>query len=71
MFVSDTRRAELDFGWIPQIGLDAGLRRLWEWAQSLVGEGRPVAEARLPHTNGVARRAAQPNVGLVSPVTQR
>lgn len=40
VYVSDTRRAERDFGWIPRVGVDEGLRRLWTWAQSLVENGR-------------------------------
>jgi CDP-paratose 2-epimerase len=71
VFVSDTRCAERDFGWVPQVGLDEGLRRLWEWAQSLVGEGRLMAEVRLPHANGAVPRAAYPNVAVISPATRR
>ena len=35
VYVSDARRAERDFGWRPQVGLDAGLEKLWGWAQLL------------------------------------
>jgi CDP-paratose 2-epimerase len=35
VYVSDTRRAQRDFGWQPKVGLNEGLRRLWEWAVGL------------------------------------
>jgi CDP-paratose 2-epimerase len=40
VYVSDTRRAERDFGWTPQVGLDQGLRRLWAWAGPLANSTR-------------------------------
>ena len=40
VYVSDTRRAEREFGWRPQVDLDAGLHRLWTWAQSLAPHER-------------------------------
>jgi CDP-paratose 2-epimerase len=42
VYVSDTRLAERDFSWRPQVRLDDGLRRLWAWAQSLVSTSQPV-----------------------------
>jgi CDP-paratose 2-epimerase len=42
VYVSDTRKAERDFGWRPQVDMDAGLRRLWDWAVHLAAEGRTV-----------------------------
>jgi nucleoside-diphosphate-sugar epimerase len=29
--VSDIRRAERELGWHPTVGIDEGLRRLWQW----------------------------------------
>jgi CDP-paratose 2-epimerase len=37
-YFSNTLKAERDFGWRPQVGVDEGLRRLWEWAQMLSGQ---------------------------------
>jgi CDP-paratose 2-epimerase len=49
VYVSDTRQAELDFGWQPRVNLDDGLRRLWGWAQTLNGSRAvsPVEAARV------------------------
>jgi CDP-paratose 2-epimerase len=30
-YVSDTRKAARDLGWEPRIGVEAGVRRLWDW----------------------------------------
>jgi CDP-paratose 2-epimerase len=35
VYVSDTRKAERDFGWQPLVSVDEGLKRLWGWAQVL------------------------------------
>jgi CDP-paratose 2-epimerase len=35
VYVSDTRRAERDFGWRPLVSVDEGLERLWQWATAL------------------------------------
>jgi CDP-paratose 2-epimerase len=43
VYVSDTRQAQRDFGWRPQVRVEEGLERLWAWAQVLE-DGR--AEAR-------------------------
>ena len=37
--MSDTRKAQRDFGWEPRVGIDEGLRRLWDWALELT-DGR-------------------------------
>lgn len=34
VYVSDTRKAERDFGWTPRVSVDAGLGRLWDWIQA-------------------------------------
>ncbi|MGI9148419.1 MAG: GDP-mannose 4,6-dehydratase, partial [Chloroflexota bacterium] len=61
IYVSDTRRAERDFLWAPQVTLDEGLARLWAWAQTLVvNDPEPIARrhstpSRLvsaPYANG-------------------
>ena len=41
VYISDTRKAARDFGWQPQVDVEAGLRRLWEWAVHLT-DGRTV-----------------------------
>jgi CDP-paratose 2-epimerase len=48
IYVSDTRAAERDFSWKPQVTLDDGLRRLWQWASSLANDGVPAREALRP-----------------------
>ena len=35
VYISDTRKASRDFGWRPEVGLDEGLQRLWNWAVEL------------------------------------
>jgi CDP-paratose 2-epimerase len=53
IYVTDTRRAERDFGWTPQVRIEDGLRRLWSWATTLerqpalVKDGQVVAAAPL------------------------
>jgi CDP-paratose 2-epimerase len=32
VYVSDTRKAQRDFGWKPAVSIDEGLPRLWDWA---------------------------------------
>jgi CDP-paratose 2-epimerase len=41
VYVSDTRKAKRDFNWQPTIGLDEGLRRLWNWAEYLTDRVQP------------------------------
>jgi CDP-paratose 2-epimerase len=50
VYVSDIRKARRDFGWTPQVGIDEGLRRLWDWALELTQERAPRAanEQRTP-----------------------
>jgi UDP-glucose 4-epimerase len=40
IYVSDTSRAQRDFGWTPRVGIDEGLERLWAWAGVLAGTSR-------------------------------
>jgi CDP-paratose 2-epimerase len=63
VYVSDTRRAERDFSWTPQVGLDDGLRRLWAWAQSLVVR----SPATLPAARSVRLPVPSANVALAGP----
>jgi CDP-paratose 2-epimerase len=42
VYVSDTRKAANDFGWRPEVSLDDGLERLWEWAQHLTTTSQPM-----------------------------
>jgi CDP-paratose 2-epimerase len=37
VYISNTRKAESDFGWQPRVSVDEGLRRLWAWAMALTG----------------------------------
>ena len=34
IYVSDSSKAQRDFGWTPKIGVEEGLERLWTWIQS-------------------------------------
>jgi CDP-paratose 2-epimerase len=43
VYVSDTRKAYRDFGWKPRVGIDSGLRQLWDWALGLTGAAERVA----------------------------
>jgi CDP-paratose 2-epimerase len=61
VYVSDTGRAARDFGWKPQVCVDDGLERLWDWAQSLRAsrdnfEARDAAAARLAPVSGAASK---------------
>jgi CDP-paratose 2-epimerase len=50
VYISDTRKAAGDFGWQPRVDIDAGLRRLWDWAVYLT-DGRkvsPLTQRRSP-----------------------
>ena len=66
VYVSDTRQARADFGWEPQVGLDEGLRRLWEWATTLSGERAETASAPIA-VSSPAKPAALVNVALAGP----
>jgi CDP-paratose 2-epimerase len=47
VYVSDTRKAARDFGWQPQVGIDEGLRRLWDWALLLnTGQAKSADKAK-------------------------
>jgi CDP-paratose 2-epimerase len=47
VYISDTRKAACDFGWKPQVSIDAGLRRLWDWAVHLTdGHAAPATRPR-------------------------
>lgn len=43
VYVSDTRKAQRDFSWQPEVDVDEGLQRLWAWAQLLNGKHRPAS----------------------------
>jgi CDP-paratose 2-epimerase len=43
VYVSNTHKAESDFGWKPQVGIDEGLHHLWNWALVLSGTSLKVA----------------------------
>jgi CDP-paratose 2-epimerase len=47
VYVSDTRKAERDFGWKPRVSVEDGLRRLWHWAMELTEARAPVERKRL------------------------
>jgi CDP-paratose 2-epimerase len=65
VYISDTRRAERDFAWTPQVGLDEGLRRLWTWAQSLASTSQALV-ARAP-TLPVLLPVPGANIALAGP----
>ena len=48
VFVSDTRKAARDFGWQPQVAIEDGLQRLWDWALDLSDIPAKVEPARKP-----------------------
>jgi CDP-paratose 2-epimerase len=57
VYISDTRKAQRDFGWQPRVGVEQGLERLWAWAESLSAPKRAEAPPRprsTARTNGVA-----------------
>jgi CDP-paratose 2-epimerase len=43
VYLSNTAKAESDFGWKPRVDIDAGLRQLWNWALVLSGGQLKVA----------------------------
>ena len=63
VYVSDTRRAEHDFYWTPQVSLDEGLHRLWAWAQSLLVP-QPLSAAPV---SPVLRAVPSANVAFAGP----
>jgi len=44
-YVSDIRRAEHDLGWKPVVNVEAGVKRLWEWASLNAVEFKALREA--------------------------
>jgi len=67
VYVSDTRRAERDFGWQPRVSVDEGLERLWQWATTLTAERRaaPPVQDRRNGVHAEPTRAAKLDVALV------
>ena len=65
IYVSDTRLAEQDFSWKPRVGIDEGLRRLWDWAQELNGL-QPKAASE-PKRTSLRLPVAQPGVAFAGP----
>jgi CDP-paratose 2-epimerase len=63
VYVSDTRKAFRDFGWKPRVGLDEGLRRLWDWALELT-EGRAQSVTR---SNPLGLALPQADVAFAGP----
>jgi CDP-paratose 2-epimerase len=64
VYVSDTRKAERDFGWKPRVGIDQGLRRLWDWAMEL-SEGRAPRPKHASLTLPIAQQ--QPDIAFAGP----
>jgi len=46
-YVSDIRKAARDFGWVPEIGVSDGLRRLWDWVAGPAGAAERMATGDL------------------------
>ena len=65
VYVSDTRNAARDFGWQPQVGVDEGLRRLWEWALQL--NKSQVRSAAQPKRAPLQLPIPQPGVAFAGP----
>ncbi|HET6317933.1 MAG TPA: GDP-mannose 4,6-dehydratase [Chloroflexota bacterium] len=69
VYVSDTRRAQRDFGWQPRIGVDEGLRRLWQWAQAV--EGAAAVRDGITHAPKSPRKIglglSRPGIALANP----
>jgi CDP-paratose 2-epimerase len=65
VYISDTRKAARDFGWQPQVDIDTGLRRLWDWAVS-VTEGRTVAAPKQRRTP-MPLPIAKPGIAFAGP----
>jgi len=67
IYVSDTSRAQRDFGWVPRIGIDEGLESLWAWAGVLAGRAR--TNGHIPGLRGSGTDVLQPRVTQADPVT--
>lgn len=62
VYVSDTRKAQRDFGWKPRVGIDQGLRRLWDWALEL-SDGRAIK----PKHATLGLPISQPDIAFAGP----
>jgi CDP-paratose 2-epimerase len=65
VYVSDTRKARRDFGWTPQVGIDDGLRRLWEWALALT-DGHPQVASK-PKPSPLRLPLPRPGIAFAGP----
>jgi CDP-paratose 2-epimerase len=65
VYVSDTRKARREFGWKPLVGVDEGLRRLWDWALEL--NGVPARTAPRPRRSPLRLPIASPDIAFAGP----
>jgi CDP-paratose 2-epimerase len=65
VYVSDTRKAQHDFGWKPRVGIDAGLQRLWDWALELC-DGRAQVATKLKRS-ALGLPIPQPDIAFAGP----
>ena len=62
IYVSDTCKAQRDFGWSPRVQIDDGLERLWAWARILADGARSnghTPDLVLTQSDGLLTRAIQ------------
>jgi hypothetical protein len=67
IYVSDTSRAQRDFGWAPEVSVDEGLERLWAWA-CLLAEG-PRSNGHVANLAPSEPAAVQTGVLQADPIT--
>ena len=67
IYVSDTSRAQRDFGWTPRVGIDEGLERLWAWAGVLAGTAR--TNGHVPNLERSGADRVRTSVAQADPVT--
>jgi CDP-paratose 2-epimerase len=60
-YVSDTRKLQKATGWKPRVGVDEGVRRLYEWlCENAATKRRPAAAAPRPHPGAGAWAERRP-----------
>jgi CDP-paratose 2-epimerase len=67
VYISDTRKAARDFGWRPEVSIDEGLRRLWDWALHLMPGPTSVEVASAAKRAPVALPLKQRGIAFAGP----